>query len=283
MKKTLVFSAIILLLGEFCSSAQVTLSNGKALNFPTKKIGISLGNSCDFTGIRINFEDRNTKVVNGLNVTFWSDDALKFEGWINKATNNTTVNGISIGIIPTAGSMQPICIGLLGIKTSPGNLNGISVGGVGIWSEGNINGISVSGLFTQTNVISGISISGLIVGGTGGIKGLALSGIAVSSDISDIYGVAGTLGLLYCGRNYKGIGIAGIFLRSDTFYGLAIASIANTKRMSGLSIALYNRTTELHGLQFGLLNYAGNNPKGFRILPFINMHLKKNGKSDQEN
>jgi len=38
---------------------------------------------------------------------------------------------------------------------------------------------------------------------------------------------------------------------------------------------LYNRTEELHGLQVGLLNYAGNNPKGLRMLPFVNMHLKK--------
>jgi hypothetical protein len=45
--------------------------------------------------------------------------------------------------------------------------------------------------------------------------------------------------------------------------------------MNGLSIALFNKTKELRGIQVGLLNIARNNPKGFRVLPVINMHLKK--------
>jgi hypothetical protein len=31
----------------------------------------------------------------------------------------------------------------------------------------------------------------------------------------------------------------------------------------------------LHGLQLGVLNYAGNNKKGLKMLPIINMHLRK--------
>lgn len=45
--------------------------------------------------------------------------------------------------------------------------------------------------------------------------------------------------------------------------------------MNGLSIAIYNRTKELYGIQFGLLNYAENNPKGLRIISFINLHFEK--------
>ena len=44
--------------------------------------------------------------------------------------------------------------------------------------------------------------------------------------------------------------------------------------MHGLSIALFNYTNELHGVQLGILNYAGNNRKGFRLLPFANMHFR---------
>jgi hypothetical protein len=55
-----------------------------------------------------------------------------------------------------------------------------------------------------------------------------------------------------------------------------MAGYANTDQFHGLSIALYNRTKELHGIQVGLLNFAGNNTKGLRMLPFINLHLKKN-------
>ncbi|MEA1898416.1 MAG: hypothetical protein U9N53_12225, partial [Bacteroidota bacterium] len=59
---------IILLMGVPYLSAQDTLSNGKALNFPAKKYGISIGNSYEFTGIRINIADENVKIVNGLNL-----------------------------------------------------------------------------------------------------------------------------------------------------------------------------------------------------------------------
>ena len=51
------------------------------------------------------------------------------------------------------------------------------------------------------------------------------------------------------------------------------ADFYKTNQMNGISIALYNRTKELHGVQFGLLNYTENNPKGLRILPFINLHF----------
>jgi hypothetical protein len=29
----------------------------------------------------------------------------------------------------------------------------------------------------------------------------------------------------------------------------------------------------LHGVQFGVLNYAGNNPLLLRLLPLLNLHL----------
>ena len=44
-------------------------------------------------------------------------------------------------------------------------------------------------------------------------------------------------------------------------------------RFTGLSIGLINHTRELHGVQLGLFNYAGNNPGWAKLLPFINAHL----------
>jgi hypothetical protein len=38
----------------------------------------------------------------------------------------------------------------------------------------------------------------------------------------------------------------------------------------GLSLGLLNFAWELNGVQIGLINYAGNNPKGLRLLPFFN-------------
>ena len=235
MKKNLTIGLLlILLMAEFSLSAQNNSLNGKALNFPTSKYGISIGNSYEFTGIRINFADENVKKINGLNVTFWLKHAKN---------QNAVVNGVSIGVIPTAGTMQFINLGLLGVGTN-NNLNGVSIGGVVVGSGGNINGLSVSGLITMADgdksVISGIAISGIGIGAHKTINGFAVT--------------------------------AG-YLEAEIFNGIAIAGYANINKMNGLTIALFNRTKELHGVQFGLINYAKNNPKGLRILPLINLHL----------
>lgn len=37
-------------------------------------------------------------------------------------------------------------------------------------------------------------------------------------------------------------------------------------------IGLINSARELHGLQIGLVNHAGNNPAGLRWLPLLNFH-----------
>jgi len=267
MKKSFLIFTAILLMGGFHLSAQDTSSNGKALNFPANKYGISIGNSYEFTGIRMNFADENVKKINGLNVTLW----------FTAKNQNAVVNGISIGVIPTTGSMQYINLGLLGVGTAR-NLNGVSISGMIIGSGGHINGLSISGIMTRAagsqegeGIISGIAISGIGVFANV-INGLAIGGLAVGSD-GDINGVATGLACIYCEKNFRGIAVTGGYLKSEIFNGVAIAGYAKTNQMNGLSIALYNRTKELHGVQFGLLNHAENNPKGLRILPFINLHF----------
>ena len=68
----------------------------QALNFPTKTAGISIGNSKLFNGLRINFRDRNVDQINGLNITLWQ----------SKQNRDAQVNGISLGILPTAGYLR---------------------------------------------------------------------------------------------------------------------------------------------------------------------------------
>jgi|WetSurMetagenome_2_1015567.scaffolds.fasta_scaffold00959_11 hypothetical protein len=284
MKKSVVLTIAILLLGGSCLSAQDSLSNGKAFNFPFRKYGISLGNSYKFTGIRMNFADKNVKRINGLNVTFWVSKLS-----IEKYPNNydAVVNGITLGVIPVGGSMQPISIGLIGIGAK--KLNGLNVGGLNIHSFGSINGLSISGLaiaghningicinglWTESSVISGLAFSGFIVGAYEAVNGLAVGGFGIESE-GEINGIAASLAYLGA-QNYHGIGITPGYLRTGIYKGLAIAGYANTDQFHGLSVALYNRTDELHGFQIGLLNFAGNNRKGLKMLPLINLHLRKN-------
>ena len=287
MKKSFVFCIVIFFIGISYLSAQDSLSNGKALNFPFKKYGISIGNSYEFTGIRINFADKNVKKINGLNVTFWAKGKKRGE----KDPNTAVVNGISLGIIPVVKSTQFINLGLLGIGARY-NLNGVSIGGLFLGSGGNINGLSISSLLTMADgdnsaisgiafsgiglfagkAINGLAIGGLGVGSNGDIIGLGIGGLAVGTD-GNITGVVSSLACIFCKKNFEGIAVTGGYLKSEMFKGVAIAGYAKTNQMYGLSIALYNRTKELHGVQLGLINYAENNPKGLRRLPFLNLHF----------
>ena len=251
MSKSLALCIVILLTGRFQLFAEDTLPEGTALNFPTKHYGISIGNSHKFTGIRINFADENVEKVNGLNVTFW----FKY------AKNQDAIyNGVNVGVLPAAGSSQYLNLGLLATGTAQGDLNGLSAGGLFIGSGGNINGLSIAGLFIGTDEGDLVHINGITV-----------AGLAIGTD-GDINGVASSLACLSAREN-RGVSVTAGYLGSEVFKGVAIAGYAKTDQMHGLSIALCNKAEELHGVQFGLLNYAKNNPKGLRLLPFINLHL----------
>jgi hypothetical protein len=211
----------------------------------------------------------------------WPDRSQSFSKWYNnEAEYDSRINGISAGLLPLAGSMGFINAGLVGIAATPGNLTGISTGGI-FTAAVRINGISFSGLVTQANTISGISLSGLLLGATRDINGLAFAGLAVSSDISDKNGVAVSPGIIFCDGKLSGVGIAGLYLKSTEVNGLAIAGFSKSDRMNGMSIALINKSKNLHGIQLGILNYAGNNRRGLKTIPLINLHLKM--KPDQGN
>ena len=38
-------------------------------------------------------------------------------------------------------------------------------------------------------------------------------------------------------------------------------------------IGIINYTGSLHGVQLGLVNWAGNNPSGLKLLPIANAHI----------
>ncbi len=256
----------------FCSnlSAQDTLSNGKAINFPAKKFGISIGNSKAFSGIRLNFADKDVKKINGLNFTLWMR---------RYKNENAVVNGISFGLFPIASKMQALNIGILGVGTSHQNLNGLSFGGFVIGSGGNINGIAVSGLLimsdSEKSCISGLAISGLGIGAKHRLNGIFLAGFAIGTE-GNINGISSSLAYIYAKQNYAGIALTPGYFKSDILKGIVIAAYTNTTQTFGLSIGLYNKTQELQGFQLGLWNHAGNNPRGLRNLPLINFHFGKN-------
>jgi hypothetical protein len=184
-------------------------SFGQALNIPFKEAGISFGNSKVFNGLRFNIRDRQVQKINGMNITFWKA----------KENEGAQVDGISFGLLPEAGRLRGVQLGLLGVSAeqeirgislgllgtgSGENFCGLAVGGLGIGAGNNMNGIMIGGLGAGSGgKISGITIGGLGAGASGDIKGVAIGGLGVGSG-GNLTGIAvGGLGAGASG-NLKG-------------------------------------------------------------------------------
>ena len=262
MKESFLIIMIVLTTRLCGLYAQDVVSNGRALNIPFGKYGVSIGNSYRFNGIRINFADSNVQRINGLNLTLWT----KFKSVYNK---DATINGISIGVITSLKRMQPLNIFILG-AAGVESLNGISVAGIGIASA-RINGLGIGGAMLGGEVINGITVSGLFSFCENSINGFNISGLAALSS-GDINGIAAGIAGVYSAGTIRGMAITAGYLKAGRTMGFTFSGYANINQVNGLSIAIINRTKELHGLQIGILNFAGNNRRGLRLIPIINLH-----------
>lgn len=246
MKKLLISLISIFSIAIRPTFAQDTAGCSNSFDLPTQGCGISFGNSTQFSGVRFNFADKHVAQINGINITFW----LKLY-----QNQEAVVNGLSLGIIPTGGSMQPVNIGVLGVGAHH-NLYGLNLTGGVLGASGNISGLSLCGLFLFAERSSGLTIAGLSARTRRCINGIVLGGFVVGTE-GNIRGAAFTCGYLGAGH----------------FSGLAVAGYANIKQMTGISIALFNHAKELHGLQIGILNNAENNSSWCRWLPLVNMNF----------
>ena len=250
MKKLLISSLVVMVVSFQFTLAQDTTVNSNSFNFPSRTCGISIGNSTEFSGLRFNLADEQVKEINGVNVTFW----LKFA-----KNQEAVVNGLSLGVIPTGGSLQSLNIGLLGVGAHH-NIYGLNLSGGVLGASGNIGGVSISGLLAMAlgkeSKLSGLTVAGLGAAGSKSINGVAFGGFVVGTEGS-----------------INGFGITCGYLVAKNLSGLAVAGFSNTQQMTGISIALFNRTKELHGLQIGILNNADNNWSLFKWLPVMNMNF----------
>ncbi len=190
--------------------------SGQSLDFPSKKWGISFGNSREFSGLRFNFRDSGVRRISGINVTFWQP---------KKDNTEAYVRGLSLGVIPGGGYLSGIQIGLLGVAADK-DLAGISIGGLGVGSGRDVIGINIGGLgagagenMTGLNIgglgmgagenLVGINIGGLGAGAGENVMGLNIGGLGVGAG-EDLIGInIGGIGA-GAGRNMKGLNIGGI-------------------------------------------------------------------------
>jgi hypothetical protein len=104
-----------------------------------------------------------------------------------------------------------------------------------------------------------VSIAGVGVGAPR-IEGLVLSGAAAGATVM------------------RGVVVAPAYFRIDDagrLTGLSVSAYNHIKgEQRGLAIGIFNYARSLNGVQIGVLNYAGNNSRGRRLLPLVNLHVE---------
>ena len=268
-------------------------AGAQSLDLTVRDTGISIGDSEEVTGLRINFRDRAMQRVRGINATVWTP----------RERPGGKVNGVALGLPLTgAGALSGIGLGLLGISVDS-SLTGMVLAGLGAGAGQDIRGVVVAGLGAGAGQdIRGIVFTGLGAGAGRDITGIAISGIGVGAgqhmtgvSLSGVAaGAGGTLrgihvaGIGIGATNVRGIILSGFAAGGHDVYALSLApgyfKIDHDGRQRGVSIAAFNRirgvqegltigivnwTRQLEGIQIGLINGAGNK-KRMRWMPFVN-------------
>src|SRR5512132_2972594 len=107
-----------------------------SLDLAIHHVGLSIGNSRELTGIRLNWRDEGVVRVSGINLTLWSPGA----------NPRARVTGVAVGVVaPGAGRLGGIILGGGGIRADE-RLTGIGIGGLAVLSHGTVSGLTASGL-----------------------------------------------------------------------------------------------------------------------------------------
>ena len=283
---------------------------GWALNLGVYQVGVSLGNSSRWNGVRINFSDRAVREVNGVNLTLWRPRQNRF----------ATYRGVSVGLAPHGRELIGLSVGLAGViaeratrgmtvaglgAVSNGDMMGVHLAGLGVVSQGGMYGLNVAGLgaVSQGDMVGiniaglgtvaqgrmfGINVSGLGTVAEGSMRGLNVAGLGVVA-IRGVTGIAATLGGIESREFVRGFAVAGYRVKSPRVQGFVVpVAWLRATQLDGGSISVYNQVgeqhglvigvvnyaRELHGVQLGVINIAGNNRGIARVLPLVNLHLK---------
>jgi hypothetical protein len=155
---------------------------------------------------------------------------------------------------------------------SGGSVEGISIGGFGAGAGGSVTGLQLAGFGVGAGGdVTGISLAGFGVGAGGTLRGLTLAGFGAGAP--SVRGVI-LSGIAAGGHDVVGGVVAPFYFKiadDGRVQGVTVSAFNHVKGAQfGLSLGLLNYAWEVHGVQIGVLNYAGNNPRGLRWLPLFN-------------
>jgi hypothetical protein len=203
----------------------------QSLDLTVKRHGVSIGDSREVRGLRLNYRDRAMRRVDGINATIWTpyDDA-----------RGGTVNGIALGV-PLTGARRISGAGIaIGGVGADGDLTGLGVAGLGVGAGGDLRGIMIAGLGVGSGGrIEGINLAGLGIGSGGGTRGLSIAGIGVGSG-GDIEGLSAALVGVGGGGDIRGISLAGIGVGGGgdiTGLQVALIGVGGGSDVTGISVA----------------------------------------------
>jgi len=178
-------------------------------------VGIGVGDVPRLNGLRLNFRDRDLRLVNGVNATIWSPHRPA-RGAVNglalglPVTGARRITGVGLGLgVGADEEFQGLAIAPLGAGAGE-NMTGVLLGGLGVGTGGEVTGVALGGLGVGTGGRArGIIAGGLGAGAGGGVAGVALGGLGVGAGES-VDGVAiGGLGVA-AGGAIRGLAIGGL-------------------------------------------------------------------------
>ena len=174
--------------------------------------------------------------------------------------NFRTTNGLNFGLYSEGINSNGLTISLL--QNLDKKQNGINLNLFGGENE-NANGLTISGLGQTCKKFNGVGFGGLAFCGDT-LSGLLISPIGISWWNSNRI------------KQINGLTIGGIYgANTIELNGISVGLISNyIDTLNGVSIALFNESKQLTGIQFGLWNVAENN-KFFKRMPLINFNFRR--------
>jgi len=203
----------------------------------------------------------------------WTGDSERLEGLalspgiaMAKAVRGITIAGLMAGGRQSFSGLALSSGGIFGER-----FHGIGIGGLGGGGK-ELRGLFACGVFLGCEDLDGIACS---LGGLGGLRmdGVMLAGLGLGAK-EQIRGIA-LGGAVVFAREATGLTVGalnGLYIDRIDLEDFLHFNLAN-ERFTGLSIGFVNYTAHLEGVQVGLVNYVGNNPRWLKLLPLVNVHL----------
>ena len=238
--------------------------------------GLCFGNAHQYSGLRLNLYDLDTRRINGLNISILGKGHHFFFDADSTRWKTAATNGLHLGVIHS-GQVRVNGISVGGLFNTDRFTSGVSFSAGFNTSGVTRYGLAVGLLTLRSKKIYGIGFGGFHVTGED-LAGFIFSGLAISASpqaaIKRMRGIA-IAGVQNEAEQIHGLAIAGGWVSAFQLKGVGVAALTVTGETHGLQIGIVNSANTLRGFQVGLLNRARNNPKWSRVMPLVNWHFAK--------